>query len=187
MSRAIDTSLLAALTTSNVQPFFAVELLFDTDPLRIWTGFTDRTINVQGTDQVFTGSGSLLNIDGLDEVKDLSAKSVTLSISGITSDALAYALTEPYQRRTCRIYLGEMTDDAVVEIFTGKMDTMKLEDTGETSNISLTVESNLVELERASNWRYTNENHQSRYDGDTFFSYVQSIQDQSVAWGRTAS
>ena len=187
MSRAIDVSLLNALTSSNVQPFFAVELFFDNSPLRIWTGFTDRTINVQGTDQVFTGSGNLLSIDGLDEVKDLSAKSVTLGISGISSEVIELALTNSYQRRPCRIYLGEMTENAVVEIFTGKMDTMKLEDTGETSNISLTVESNLVELERASNWRYTNENHQSRYDGDTFFSYVQSIQDQSVAWGRTAS
>ena len=67
------------------------------------------------------------------------------------------------------------------------MNTMNIEDTPEGATIQLTIESKLLELERAANWRYTDENHQSRYDGDTFFSYVQDIQDVQVAWGRKSS
>ena len=197
MSRAIPSSLLSALIGDSIQPYFAVELMFDsrttTDvygntteigPLRMWTGVGDRTINVQGSNQVFTGTGNLLTIGDLEEVGDLSAKSVDLTLSGIPVSIVSLALQEPYQRRVMRLYLGEQSDSSVVEIFSGKMDKMTIVDEAESSTINLTVESKLIELERPSGWRYTNENHQSRYDGDTFFSYVQSMQDQTLIWGK---
>jgi len=187
MARGIDSALLTALTQPEVQPFYAVEFLFSVTPLRFWTGYGDRDITVRGESQTFTGAATLLSISGMDEVKDLSAKSVTITLSGIESEAISLALAENYQRRTCRIYVGEQSVSSVVEVFTGRMDTMSIQDTGTTSTIELTVESNLVELERASNWRYTNDNHKSRHPDDEFFSYVQSIQDVQVAWGRKAS
>lgn len=197
MSRAIPSSLLSALIGDSIQPYYAVELMFDTrttsdingnsieiGPLRMWTGIGDRTINVQGSDQVFTGTGSLLSIGDLEEVGDLSAKAVDLTLSGIPVSIVSLALQEPYQRRVMRLYLGEQSDSSVVEIFSGKMDKMTIVDEAESSRINLTVESKLIELERPSGWRYTNENHQSRYDGDTFFSYVQSMQDIKLIWGK---
>jgi hypothetical protein len=107
MSRAIPSSLLTAISQDTIQPYYAVEFMFDSGTLRLWTGYSNKDITVRGT--------------------------------------------------------------------------------GETSNITLVVESNLVELERASNWRYTNESHKSRQPDDLFFSYVQDIQDQQIAWGRKAT
>ena len=185
MSRAIPSSLLSALIGDKIQPYFAVELMFDSAPLRMWTGLGDKTINVQGSDQVFTGTGSLLTIGDLEEVGDLSSKSVELTLSGIPVSLVSLALQEPYQRRVMRMYLGEQSNSSVVEIFSGKMDKMRISDEADSSVISLTVESKLIELERPSGWRYTNENHQSRYAGDTFFSYVQSMQDQTLVWGKS--
>lgn len=199
MSRLIPSSLLTALTQPSCQPFFAIELMFDTKtitfngqtydvgPLRLWTGYGDRVINVRGTDQTFTGSGELLSINGLDEVNDLSAKNATLMLTGIPSEIISLALQEPYQRRPCRFYVGEQSVSDVVEIFGGLMNTMQIVDEAETSTIQLVVDSQLVELERSSNWRYTDENHKSRHAGDTFFSYVQSIQDVQVPWGRKSA
>tara|TARA_R110001632_G_C11188299_1_gene401729 strand:- start:125 stop:718 length:594 start_codon:yes stop_codon:yes gene_type:complete len=197
MSRSIPSSLLSALIGDKIQPYFAVELMFDTrtdvdingdvvdiGPLRMWTGLGDKTITVQGSSQVFTGTGSLLTIGDLEEVGDLSSKSVELTLSGIPTSIVSLALQEPYQRRPMRLYLGEQSDSSVVEIFSGKMDKMRISDEAESSTIALTVENKLIELERSSNWRYTNENHQSRYDGDSFFSYVQSLQDAQITWGR---
>lgn len=199
MSRTVPASLLTALGNAEIQPFFAVEMMFDTrtitfngesidvGPLRLWSGLFDKTINVQGADQTFTGSGGLLSIGGLEEIGDLSARAVTLTLSGIPTSIISLALQEPYQRRACRIYFGEQSASDVVEIFSGKMNTMRILDAEDTATIELTVESKLVELERASNWRYTDENHKSRYGGDTFFSFVQDIQDVQVAWGRKSS
>lgn len=197
MSRDIPAALLNALSGSEIEPFYAVEFMFDpritTDvngnaftvgPFRLWTGLGERIIEVQGADQTFTGAGALLGIGGVDEVTDLSAKTLSITLSGIYSDILSIALQEPYQRRQFRLYFGEKGVGDVVQVFTGKMNKMTIQDSGETSDIQMSVESNLLELERSSGWRYTDENHQSRYSGDTFFSYVQTIQDQQVAWGR---
>ena len=197
MSRTIDSGLLAALTGNAVEPFYAVELLFDVKatidvngnpidlgPMRMWTGLGTRTINVRGTDQDFAGTGALLNIAAAEEVADLSAKAMTISLSGIDTSLISLALQEPYQRRKARVYMGEKSVSSVVEIFSGQMDTMQITDEPDMSTVIMTIESKLVELERSRDWRYTDESHKSRHSGDTFFSYVQSIQDQKVAWGR---
>ena len=197
MSRTIDSGLLAALTGNAVEPFYAVELLFDvkttTDvngdpidigPMRMWTGLGNRTINVRGTDQVFAGTGALLNIAAAEEVGDLSAKAMTISLTGLDSSIISLAMQEPYQRRKARVYMGEKSVSSVVEIFSGQMDTMQITDEPDMSTVVMTIESKLVELERSRNWRYNDESHKARHSDDTFFSYVQSIQDQQVAWGR---
>lgn len=183
MSRTIDSGLLTALTQHTIQPFFAVELLFDSGAVRLWSGIGDRDIN----GNTYTGTGSLLDIGPADEVNDLSAKSMAVTLTGLDSGIVSLAIQEPYQRRKANIYLGEQSETSVVQIFSGPMNTMNIEDSGEQATVQLTIESNLVELERAANWRYTNENHQSRYDGDTFFSFVQAIQDQKIAWGRKSA
>ena len=97
---------------------------------------------------------------------------------------MSLALSEPYQRRTCRILFGVQNVNAIVEVFSGVMNTMTIQDGGETSTIELLVESKLVELERAKIRRYTHESQQARYPNDTFFSYVTALQDKDVIWGR---
>jgi hypothetical protein len=71
-----------------------------------------------------------------------------------------------------------------IEVFSGLMDKMTIQDSGDSSVIELTVESKLLRLNKASNWRYTQENHQSRHSGDTFFSYVTDLQNKDIIWGR---
>lgn len=201
MSRAIPSDLLTALTSNSIEPFFALEFIFDSrvdvgeeegdevdvGPLRLWTGLGDRDIVVRGTSQTFIGTGSLLSIGNLEEVNDLSAKNLEITLSGVDPSILSLALQEPYQRRPFRLYFGEQGVSDVVEVFAGSMDQMSLVDEPDSSTIKMSVESNLVRLEESSGWRYTDENYQSRYAGDTFFSYVQSIQDVQVPWGRKSA
>jgi hypothetical protein len=180
MSRTVPSDLLTSLSQSEVHPFYAVDMDFDTAPLRFWTGYGDRTIFTN----TYTGTGNLLSISGLEEANDLSAKGVTLQLSGVPTEIVSLALQEPYQRRSCKIYFGT-TDTAVpIEVFSGLMDKMTIQDSGDSSVIELTVESKLLRLNKASNWRYTQENHQSRHSGDTFFSYVTDLQNKDIIWGR---
>jgi len=180
MTRSTPASLLTALSQPEVLPFYAVEMVFDSAPVRFWTGYGDRTIS----GDTYIGTGNLLSITGLDEVNDLSAKSVTLQLSGVSSTLVSLALQEPYQRRVCKVYFGTTDTSTPIEVFSGLMDVMTIEDGGETSVISLKVESKLIRLEKASNWRYTNESQKSRYSSDTFFAYVSNLQDRDIVWGR---
>lgn len=183
MTRSTPASLLTALSQPEVLPFYAVEMLFDSAPVRFWTGYGNRTI---GGD-TYLGSGNLLSITGIDEVNDLSAKSITLQLSGVPASLVSLAIQEPYQNRACKIYFGTTDTTTPIEVFSGLMNVMTIEDSGQTSIISLTVESKLVRLEKASNWRYTEGSQQSRHSGDTFFSYVSNLQDRDIVWGREVS
>lgn len=193
MARSVPAAILTALAQPEVQPFYAVEMLFDTrsgtdldgnpidyGPIRLWTGYGDRIID----GETYLGAGDLLAISGLEEVNDLSAKSASITVSGIPSELVSLALIEPYQRRSCRILFGVSNVDDFVEVFAGKMNQMPIEDSGDTSTITLTVESKMVELNRARVRRYTHESHQARHPGDTFFSFVADIQDKGIPWGR---
>jgi len=180
MSRTINSSLLTALTSAEVEPYFAVEFVLDGTPIRLWTGHGDKTIN----SQTYTGSGDLLSISGLEEVNDISAKTVAISLSGMPSEIVAMALDEDYQRRVCRIYFGTRDTTTPIEIFTGYLNKMTIDDSGDSSTITVNVDSKLIRLERASNWRYTDASHQARESGDVFLSYVAALQDVRVSFGQ---
>lgn len=191
MSRTVPAALLTALDSDEIEVFYAVDLAFDSGNMRLWTGYGNKTIN----SQTYTGTGDLLTIDGLEEVSDLSARGTTLTLNGLDSTIVSYALTEEYQGRLVTIYWGVGSN--TVEVFRGYMDKMTIQDAGETSTISLTVESRLIALERANVRRYTRESHSAVRlrkwldDGnsgtpaaDTFFDWTTQLQDKQIVWGR---
>lgn len=183
MSRTVPAAILNALQQDTVEPYYAVEAQFTGGTVRLWTGYGDRTIE----GNTYTGAGSLINISGLEEVADLSSRSITVTLSGLDDEILTLALSEPYQRRTLRVLFGIIGATDVVEVFSGFMNTMSIEDTADNGTVSVLVDSRLVELERASNRRYTSESHKARYPSDTFFDYVADLQDKQITWGRESS
>jgi len=180
MTRSIPSAIATALAQESVELFYAVEMVFDTSTLRLWTGFGNRTID----GKTYIGTGKVLSISGIEEVADLSAKGITLTLSGVDAALVSLALQEPYQGRPARVLMGVTTVDDFVEAFAGLMDVMSIQEDGETATIELTVESKLVTLQRPNGWRYTSENHKLRHPSDTFFDTVEQLQDKEIAWGR---
>ena len=182
MSRTLPSGMAAALAGESITLFYAIELLFDSAPIRVWTGYGDKTIG----GQTYVGAGFLLNIDGIAEVADLSASGITITLSAISSSIISLALQENYQGRVARVYFGVEGVAGALEVFSGFMDMMTIEHSGETARVTLAVESKLVTLQRPNARRYTRENHQIRHAGDTFFDHVTKLQDKELVWGRKA-
>jgi hypothetical protein len=181
MSRDIATVIANALDDDVIEPFFAVDLGFDSGTLRLWTGIGTRSIN--GEDYI--GAGNFLQISDMQETAEIQAAGATLTLSGIPSELLSLALTEPYQQRPARIYFGLVGSEAdMAEVFTARMDQMTIEEGPETCIIQLTVENVLVDLERPRVLRYTNNDQQSRFPGDRGFEFVETIQNREIFWGR---
>jgi hypothetical protein len=208
MSRTLTDGIVSVLTAESIQPFFAVELYFDTTTLYMWTGLGNLTVG--GT--TYTGTGQLLQISEIGETAQIAAKGATITLSGVPSELISLALTEPYQGRLCKIFFGAidanrvyLTDEdgnyilaedsslidislgdpnSIVEIFSGYMDQMNIDEGAETSTIGLSVESRLIDLERARVFRYTDANQKSRYPNDKGFEFVEDLQDKRFNWGR---
>lgn len=185
MSRTVPAALLTALDGDELEVFYAVDLAFDSGNVRLWTGYGDKTIN----SNTYSGTGDLLTIDGLEEVSDLSSRGTTLTLNGLDTTIVTYALTEDYQGRLVTIYWGVGSN--TVEVFSGYMDKMTIQDAGDSATISLTVESRLIVLERPNVRRYTRESHagvrtaKGLSGSDTFFDWVTNLQDKQVVWGRS--
>lgn len=205
-TRDITQSTIDSLEDDVLYPFFAVELLFDGDQtLRLWTGY--GTLVYQG--QEWFGSGSLIQIDTVEETTDIAAKGASLTLSGVPSEVLSLALSEPYQGRRANIYFGNFTKGFLLQesssyilledgsriilgegstnlsqIFSGYMDQMNIEETPESCTIQLTIENKLVDLERARVSRFTSAYQKSVYPGDLGLDFVEDLQDKDIVWGR---
>jgi len=186
-SRDIPTVVENALDDSVIRPIFAVEFFFDNnETLRLWTGIGDQTLG----GNTYTGAGNLLNISAVEETSEIAARGANLNLSGIPSELVATALSEPYQGRVCKIHFavsdGETYSD-LVEVFSGYMDEMNIEEGAETATIGVSVENKLIDLERARIARYTSQYQKSLYPNDKGFDFVESLQTKKTLWGTSGN
>ena len=208
MSRDISSDLIETLSDDVIHPFFAIELFFDTSTLRFWSGVGELDFG----DNIYTGSGNMIAVSAIDETSDISAQGARLTLSGLPSEMISLAINEPYQGRKCFIYFGTLDvtgdrltqqnghlilnqdnsailgegdfRDTITQIFSGYIDQMNIDEGPETSQISVAVESRLIDLQRPRNRRYTDANQKSRFPNDKGFEFVESLQQKKFAWGR---
>jgi len=181
MSRDIASVIANALGDEVIEPFFAIDLEFDSGTLRFWSGVGTKTIN--GEDYI--GAGAFLSISDIEETAAISAAGATITLSGIPSEVLSIALAEPYHNRACRIYFGLAGSEAdMAIIFVGTMDRLDIEEGAETSVIQLAVENKLLDLERARVRRYSDNDQRSRFPGDRGLEFVESLLTREILWGR---
>lgn len=181
MSRTLPTPVSDSLSAPEVKIFWACDLLFDSpNDLYFWSGLGDLSLD----SKTYTGAGDLLNISELRESSDIAAYGATLTLTGIPSNLINLALAEPYQGRKALVKFGVDVSGTKTSttVFSGEMDQMNIDFGPETCNISLDVESRMIDLERPRIRRYTDNDQQSRYPGDLAFEFVTRLQDESLEW-----
>ena len=184
-SRTISASLKTALQADRVYPLILAEMLFDSGALRLWNGEGDLT----ALGQTWTVAGLMLSISPMEETAEIRATGVNIALSGIPSAIVSIALAEDYQGRVASVYVGAFdasTGNVVtdpIKGFVGNIDTMPIEENGETATIMVAVESRLIRLEDAARRRYTAQDQKVEFPNDTGLDHVASIQDVQIVWG----
>ena len=206
MSRSVSSGFSDAVQRDVVQPFLAIDLAFDSGNVRAWTGL--GTLSVGGVNYI--GTATIMSISPIEETIEVAARGAQFVLTGIPSDLLSLALSEPYQGRVAKIYFGMMSvperlltevgaiittenllpldissgnQSELVEIFSGFMDTMQIADEVETSTITLTAENRLISLERPKIRRYTSEDQKREFSADLGLDFVNDLQDKEIKWG----
>jgi len=183
MARTLSSGMVTVSESSALAPFFLVEMYFTSGYVRVWSGLGQLTWN----SVTWEGVGNLGTFEPLAETQDFVANGANLRLSGIPSDMIAIALGQHYQGRPASIYFGAMDSAGAVivdpvKIYAANMDTMEIDEQGETCSIIIRIESEAVSLKRAREWRYTHEDQQIDYPGDLGFEYVASLQDKDIIW-----
>lgn len=185
MSRDLTAAVQTAVDAVTVRPAFFVFLDLASGPVRVWSGIGDYTLG----GEVFSGVGTLGSISPIEEGKSVSARGISMSLSGIPSEIVSLALSEPYRNRPVAIWLVLFEADGStliadeVQIFSGRIDTMTLADSGETSTIALSAESRLIDLERPRELRFTDQEQKRLFPGDRGLEYVAGLQGKDIPWG----
>tara|TARA_R110000744_G_scaffold256728_2_gene372230 strand:- start:1867 stop:2751 length:885 start_codon:yes stop_codon:yes gene_type:complete len=180
-------------------------------PLYFWTGTGDTTID----GITYIGTGTLMQISSIKETAEIQAAGATLTISGIPADLLSLALSVPYQGRIGKIKFGLIDADnnllelesafnmlaesgidiglesvdqsnVLVDMFVGYMDQMNINEGSETSTISLSLESKLLDLDRPVVRRYNNESQKAFFPNDKAFEFLNDLQSKDLSWGRAS-
>ena len=185
MPRTISSDVLAELVSTQVAPAFFAAIQFTSGVSYVWTGL--GTITWNGHD--WLGLGAVGQISGLRESSNGAAQSRTLSLL-TPNDLLSKAIGETNQSYAVELWFGLLnrTTGAIIadplKTFRGYEDTLNIDEGPEQSVITLTVESDLLGLQRPVGRRYTHEDQQFRYPGDRGFEYVNGLQQWDGVWGK---
>lgn len=184
--QGLDASIVNRLGADEQAIFIAVKAQFDTSVIRLWSGIDDLTIS----SETYTGAGQLLSLSNVQESTELKSNGVTVTLTGMDTTVLNYALSENYQNRFITIFLGYLmggTNEVAgtLTLFKGRMTTLTVNDTPDGSTITIDAENRLIDLDRPSNFRYTKESQNFLHSGDTGFNRVASLQDKEIAWGQS--
>lgn len=184
MTRSLGTNFANSLTADEIQPFFAVDMDFSGGAIRLWAGYGNLTL----AGNVFFGGGNFLKISEIDETSEIKAAGIKVQLSGIPTSLISAALTEAYQGRDITLYFGTFNSAGVVNdnpyvLFKGRMDVMSVTESGETSFVSITGESRLIDLEIARERRYTSEDQKIDYPADKGFEFIADLQQKELIWG----
>ena len=183
MSRELTAGIQTEIAKRIVTVAIFAEIEFISGTTRVWSGVGDKIL---GGD-TFTGVGDLGSISTVEETDDVKASSVELTLSGIPSSTLAAAIGDSRQGKTATIWLAFLDSSLAIIadeiiLFRGRTDVPTILEGGETSSMSMRVENHLLDLKRASNHRYTQEEQHETYPADDFFEFIPALQNKTIRW-----
>jgi hypothetical protein len=188
VSRNLSSGVQDAISAAQVSPIILFEGSFASGTVYVWSGYGDLAWG----GNTYVGVGTLGAISSVAEASEVSAKGITVTLSGIPSDMISLVLSDVRQGAVGKVHMGFLNssgaviDDPIL-MFEGKLDIPSIQEGADTSSITLSYESRLIDLQRARESRYTNEDQQRAFAGDLGCEYVASLQEFSVTWGKSTS
>jgi hypothetical protein len=191
MSRPNVTDTYVSSSVSLIQPYLAAYLDFSgSAPVRLWTGIQSASFTDIGGTGNYLGVGTLGNISSVTETTEVAAKGIELTLSGIPTEYVSLALTNNYRGRTAIVYLilynSTLSSYEQLTLFRGSMDQLVINESSDSSTITIKCESRLIDLNRQQDIRYTDEAQKQLYPTDRGLEFVASMADKSIYWGTSA-
>jgi len=186
--RDMTSAYQAAISSAVLRPALFVQATFVSGPLYVWSGMGPITWN----GQTWIGVGTLGTVSTIEEGSTVSAKGVTLTLSGLDPTLLEDVMEEFQVGLPALVYLGvfDATGALIADpvcCFSGRMDQPTIDISGTTASIAINCENRLVEMNVSVERRYTDEDQQLDYPGDLGFQFVNGIQDAQIYFGRSPS
>lgn len=178
-----DTAMVTAITSNYIRPCFLAAITFHSRTVYCWTGVGNLVYN----GNTYLGVGDFGKLGKITEGSDVQAYGTTISLSGIDPLLLSECLEDIQLGAPVTIYFALLDGNGSVlgipyPMFVGTVDQPTIQIGTKTLSITLALENKLSNLLRANMRRYTNADQQLYHPGDTFFQFVESLNDQALVW-----
>lgn len=181
--RTLSAPAIAALAAPEVS---LVQLLLLQFPL-VTIALNTSTWDLTWLGVVYKGAYGMGTISAITDSPG-EIKGLQFDIAGVSPAVVALALDDsdqvqgtPVFIRTAILNSAYQVVDAPIE-WTGVLDTMSMQEDGESATISCTAESTAVDLLRGAALTYSDADQQTLYPGDRAFEYIVSQSDKPVVW-----
>jgi len=180
--------LAAGAAMGNIAPVvrlvYFVHLEFKDEDVRLNTS----PINVDWGGFTWLGTGILGEITPPTENIDMSIDRLTMRFTGVPVSEIASARAKIYRNRKAYVYAGDFNEDWAIDTapklaFSGEMDTMVTESSGDSASIVVEVTGAMAEWQRANTYRYTDEMQRDRFTGDLGLEFVNRQLETRLSWG----
>jgi hypothetical protein len=176
---------IAAVESGYVRPTIFVEIHFLTGPVYVWSGAG----SIAWGGVTWLGVGNFGSISPIEEGATVSARGITLSLSGVDPTLLSDVLNEYQQNLPAVIYFGVRDNTGAlipnpITSWAGRTDQPTITVDGESATISIACENRLVILNNSVERRYTDADQKRDYPDDRGFEFVNAIQNVTIYWGR---
>ncbi len=190
MTRTIATANKNETTAEVFRPVLFLFLDLDGGDVTVNSSDQDIAWDFDGdsSDETFTGVGQFGSVSVINESADLKASGIQCMLTGVPTTHISNALSEDYSGRTAKLYIGFLNASRVLVadpmvIFAGRIDAMDIQ-IGKTASVSVSIESKLVDWERARIRRYTNQDQRNLYSTDEFCEFVVQTVEKELVWGQ---
>lgn len=184
MARELDADYITEIESDRLRPCFLFQAEFQSSILRLWSGYGDLSWD----GETYFGNGWFTGFSGIGESRDIKATNLTISLTGVPSSIVSLVLAEALQNKLGYLWLafldeaGDLIEDPYL-LFEGKLDTADLDDGPDTSNVTLTYETELIDLEKAQESRFTDAWQKAFDPADRGLEYVLTMANWDGFWG----
>jgi hypothetical protein len=191
VARGLTAALQTAFAAKRLAPVLFVEMQFTSGFVRLWSGQGSVVWGGNTWLGIKTPQGQVLAaISRISERSDVQAQAAAFSLSGIPVTAVQQVLSECRPGLPANIYLGACDLDTGAMLsdpyksWGGYTDVPTIATDGQTCTVTISVETRLVDLQRAPEWTYTHADQQIFSPGDDGYKFVAGLQNLTVTWGK---
>ena len=187
MPRNLDPAFAASLTARNVALAFLSMITFASSTQYVWSGVGPLSWG----GNTFLGVGSLGYVGAVAGGTEVKATGTQVALSGIDPVFLGEAMADVHLGAPATIWLASFDTStgrpvmigAPDVLFAGFVDKPPVAFGVEKIAIALMLEDEMINHERASCRRYTNDDQAVKYPDDTAFLHVEQLNDLALRWG----
>ena len=183
MPRQMSVAMLSAITAGYMQPAIFVQLSDNAGMVYLWTGIGSISWN----GQTWSGIGDILSLTVAEEGTDVQARGMAVTLNAFDSTILSDIMSDYQLGLPAIVYFACFSGGSIIAdpliAWLGRMDQPAIDVDADKSTVQIALESRLLDMNVATDRRYTNQDQQMTWPGDLGMLFVDAIQELTIFWG----